>query len=330
MKMKMRKYKRPNGYWYYEVERNHPRSLRTKDAREAQKLYNIIKQEYLSGRLVQLDDDQRITLADFETIFFDQHTEIAEKTRDAYELAFKLLIDSFSGSTLLSRIDDTKIAKFKKDCLARGAKKVSVNTYLRHIRTIMNKAHNWGYIQKKLPIVFYKLPKRHPRVLNRIEKIKVYRYSKKNNYEMYRIIKFALWTGTRREEIYTLTWPKIHDGVADIIGKGDKERTVPLLPAAIRAMGPPQDIGYVFWHPNDLDKYTKEFKKIARACGIEDLHFHNLRHTAATDMLASGMGIEYVQDVLGHEDISTTRIYAKILKKNLKREMQKMLSKRGQ
>ena len=95
-------------------------------------------------------------------------------------------------------------------------------------------------------------------------------------------------------------------------------------------MGPPQDLGYVFWHPNDLDKYTKEFKKIARACGIEDLHFHNLRHTAATDMLASGMKVEYVQEVLGHEDISTTMIYVKILQRNLKREMQKMRSKRGQ
>ena len=330
MKLHMRLYKRSNGWWYFEIERDHPHSLKTKDAREARKLYNIIKQEYLKGRLVQLDSDRHTTLADFKNIFFEQHTDIADDTRNAYELAFKLLIDSLSGSTLLSRIDDTKIAKFKKDCLARGVKKVSVNTYLRHIRTIMNKAHNWGYIHKKLSIVFYKLPKRHPRVLNRIEKIKLYRYSKKNNYEMYRIIKFALWTGARREEIYTLTWPKVHDAMADIIGKGDKERTIPLLPAASRAMGPPQDLGYVFWHPNDLDKYTKEFKKIARACGIEDLHLHNLRHSAATDMLASGMGIEYVQEVLGHADISTTQIYTKILQKNLRREMQKMRSKRGQ
>jgi site-specific recombinase XerD len=58
--------------------------------------------------------------------------------------------------------------------------------------------------------------------------------------------------------------------------------------------------------------------------GIEDLHLHNLRHTAATDMLASGMGIEYVQEVLGHADISTTQIYTKILQKNLRREMQKI------
>ena len=47
-------------------------------------------------------------------------------------------------------------------------------------------------------------------------------------------------------------------------------------------------------------------------------------------MLASGMGIEYVQEVLGHADISTTQIYTKILQKNLKREMQKMRSNRGQ
>jgi site-specific recombinase XerD len=326
----MRIFKRSNGWWYYEVERNHPHSLKTKDAREARKLYNIIKQEYLKGRLVQLDGNRRATLVAFKNIFFEQHTDIADDTRAAYELAFKLLIDSLGGSTLLSRIDDTKIAKFKKDCLARGVKKVSVNTYLRHIRTILNKAHNWGYIPKKQAIVFYKLPKRHPRVLSRVEKIKLYQYSKKNNYEMYRIIKFALWTGARREEIFTLTWPKVHNDMADIIGKGDKERTIPLLPAAIRAMGLPQDLGYVFWHPNDLDKYTKEFKKIARACGIEDLHLHNLRHTAATDMLASGMGIEYVQEVLGHADISTTQIYTKILQKNLKREMQKMRSNRGQ
>jgi integrase/recombinase XerD len=141
---------------------------------------------------------------------------------------------------------------------------------------------------------------------------------------MYRIIKFALWTGTRREEIYNLTWQDIYGDMASVIGKGDKERTIHLLPAAIRAMGSPKDIGYVFWHPGDMDKITKEFKKIARACGIEDIHFHNLRHTAATDMLSSGIRIEYVQEMLGHENISTTMIYTKILQKDLKKEMEKM------
>jgi integrase/recombinase XerD len=112
--------------------------------------------------------------------------------------------------------------------------------------------------------------------------------------------------------------------MATVIGKGDKQRTIPLLPAARRSMGPARDIGPVFWHPPDIDKITKQFKAILRACRIHDAHFHNLRHTAATDMLAKGMRIEYVQEVLGHEDIATTRIYVKILQTELKKEMQKM------
>ena len=48
-----------------------------------------------------------------------------------------------------------------------------------------------------------------------------------------------------------------------------------------------------------------------------------MRHTAATNMLASGMGIEYVQQVLGHADISTTQIYVEMLQKRLKAEMKK-------
>ena len=45
MKLRMRIYKRKNGFWYYEIQRNKPRSLRTKDEREARKLYKIIKRE---------------------------------------------------------------------------------------------------------------------------------------------------------------------------------------------------------------------------------------------------------------------------------------------
>jgi integrase len=327
----MRLYRRKNGYYYYELERNKPRSLKTKEKREAQALYKIIKRIFLKGQIKELDTDKPITLSQFKEIFFLQHTDIADDTIDAYDLAIRLFIDSVGGSTLLGRISSkSHIVKFKNDCRTRGVRKTSVNTYLRHLRTIFNKAHEWGYISKKIKIEFFKTSKRHPRTLSRTEKIAIYRYAKKNDYDMYRIIKFALWTGARREEIYNLDYRHIKGDLCRVIGKGDKERTIPLLPAAIRAIGNQKDLGPVFWHPLDIDKVTKEFKKIARACGIEDVHLHNLRHTAATDMLASGMRIEYVKEILGHEDIKTTMIYAKILQRELKKEMQKMRSKRGQ
>ena len=111
-------------------------------------------------------DKKRITIAQFEKRFFLKHTDIADDTVDAYELAFKLLSEAFGKNTLLSRINEKKIAEFKALCLARDVKKVSVNTYLRHIRAILNKAHTWGDITKKVKIELYKLPKRHPRILS--------------------------------------------------------------------------------------------------------------------------------------------------------------------
>jgi integrase len=324
MKICMRMFKRKNGTWYYSLRRGHKKSLKTKNKREATTMYNTIRKEYLKGRLVQLDGDKRITLKEFKEIFFARHTDIGDDTVDAYDLAFRLFIDSMSGSALLSRINEKHLNRFKKDCLARGCRKTSVNTYLRHLRGVLNKAFEWGAIQEQIPVKFYKIGKRHPRTLTENERKAILEYAKKNDYEMYRVVKFALWTGTRRAEIANLKWQDISGDSAKIIGKGDKERTIHLLPEALEAMGEIKDVGYVFIHWNDLSKYTKAFKRIARACGIEDVHFHHLRHTAATCMVESGIELSYVQEMLGHSAISTTQIYTKIVQKTMKEKMKKM------
>ena len=313
-----------NGWYYIRFSRTKKRALGTKDKRVAQQLFKSVEREVLKGRLIQLDKGKKATLSEFKDIFFKGHTDTADDTHDAYDLAFRLFIDSTSGSTLLSRINEKSTNKFKTDCRARGCRKTSVNTYLRHLRGILNKAFEWGFIKEKVPVKFYKIGKRHPRVLTTDERKQLLKYAKKNDCEMYHVIKFALWTGARRAEIARLKWQDIDGDSAMIIGKGDKERTIHLLPKALEAMGEIKDVGYVFIHWNDLSKYTKAFKKIARACDINDIHFHHLRHTAATQMIKSGMELSYVQEMLGHSAISTTQIYTAIVQKTLKEKMKKM------
>jgi hypothetical protein len=173
MKINMRMYRRKSGFYYYELKRNKPRSLKTKDKREAQALYKIIKRKFLKGQIKELDTDKHIPLSQFKEIFFIQHTDLADDTIDAYDLATRLFIDSVGGATLLGRIGSKHITRFKSDCRARGVRKTSVNTYLRHLRTVFNKAHEWGYISKKINVKFFKIGKRHPRTLSRIEKIAI-------------------------------------------------------------------------------------------------------------------------------------------------------------
>jgi len=87
-------------------------------------------------------------------------------------------------------------------------------------------------------------------------------------------------------------------------------------------MGPAKKKGPIFLqvHP---DTHTHRFKKLALKCGIEDVHFHHLRHSASTAMLEAGIDLPVIQKILGHESISTTQIYADVLDNHMIDQMKK-------
>jgi integrase len=75
------------------------------------------------------------------------------------------------------------------------------------------------------------------------------------------------------------------------------------------------DEDLVFAHPqtgNPLDrsKATKYFQAACRAAGVRPVRFHDLRHTFATRLAASGQPMRSIQEFLGHADSKTTQIYA--------------------
>lgn len=65
---------------------------------------------------------------------------------------------------------------------------------------------------------------------------------------------------------------------------------------------------------------------IAKRAGVDNVHPHRIRHTTATMALNKGMPIEQVKELLGHESIDTTLIYAKTLSENVKYSHAKYLS----
>lgn len=112
-------------------------------------------------------------------------------------------------------------------------------------------------------------------------------------------------------------------------GKGNKERYNPihegcveLIKEYMKAFG--ITAGYLFPHRFDSKKHvTREaifmnVKNIADKAGIDRslVSPHVFRHSFATHLLDNGCDMAIVQEFLGHEDISTTRIYAKITRGN--------------
>lgn len=142
-------------------------------------------------------------------------------------------------------------------------------------------------------------------------------------------------TGIRVSELIALDVDDLDlgNGMLKCRGKG-KERSIPLYPTAIRALGEyiryirPQIIECVdekalfvnmsgermsrqgFWK---LIKYYKE------KAGIEkDITPHTLRHSFAAHLLENGADLQSIQEMLGHADISSTQIYSKLVNQKIK------------
>jgi integrase/recombinase XerD len=143
-------------------------------------------------------------------------------------------------------------------------------------------------------------------------------------------------TGLRVSELVGLTRSQVGlvAGVIRVIGKGDKERLVPLgdvardqleiYLGAARAEILKGKVCESLFPTHRGEAMTRQafwwlIKKHARKAGINaDLSPHTLRHAFATHLLNHGADLRVVQLLLGHADISTTQIYTHLAKDRLK------------
>ena len=137
-------------------------------------------------------------------------------------------------------------------------------------------------------------------------------------------------TGMRASEVIRLTMNAINltDGTVRCMGKGSKERILPLYLRAENALAAYLADGRPKLARDDSERalflnhrggaLTRQglwliVKEYAKAAGIEDVTTpHVLRHSYATHMLDGGAGLREVQQLLGHANISSTQIYTKV------------------
>jgi len=141
-------------------------------------------------------------------------------------------------------------------------------------------------------------------------------------------------SGLRITELIELKLGDFHlnMGFLNIMGKGNKERIVPIGDEGQYALkrylesGRPilkktmSDIAFFNNAGNPISRvgFYKVIKKLAFKAGImKDISPHTLRHSFASHLLENGVDLRMVQELLGHEDISTTQIYTHISKKQL-------------
>ena len=118
------------------------------------------------------------------------------------------------------------------------------------------------------------------------------------------IIELLFSCGLRVSELVNLKFNDIfeRDKFLRIIGKGDKERLVPISESALHEIK--------LWL---YDRNLIMIKRTAEEAGItKTVSPHTLRHSFATELLKGGADLRAIQEMLGHENIKTTQIYTHI------------------
>ncbi len=262
-------------------------------------------------------------LADKKTEF----DEIGILDVDAALLSTVTLSDLYSYMSFVSNSRDNTSH-------ARARKVASLKTFFNYLTTKAKLLNTNPTTELESP----KIIKRLPRYLNVEESKKlltsVSAVEGPNSVRDYAILTIFLNCGIRLSELVGINLSNIKNNTLTVIGKGDKERSIPLNNACVQAIAayvkvrPVNGIKdknalFISGHKQRISKESvqKIVKKYIREAGLDPQRYstHKLRHTAATLMYKYGnVDIRALQELLGHQSIATTEIYTHLDQQQLR------------
>lgn len=313
----MRLFRRPGSTkWYLDLRQYGmvPRSTgfsdRHKAEMEAHKFFaenNLVPKE--SSTLVDLITRYKI---------YSREAGKSQTSRNNDAIILSRLLEFLGNKIEVADITQAQMEEFQASL---KVKPNSVIRYLSPVRNMFTKAIEWGIIDRS-PTRFVRnpdppnaLPKYYTR-----EEIKL--ILAKSSPHWRRIWLLFLYTGCRRGEIANLKWADIRDGKINIpLNKEGREKVIPVSPSLQAVLDQiPRNSAFVVGHsPHAI---TSRFFRLTTALGLKGGP-HRLRHSFATHLLKKEK-IEVVQDLLGHKDIKTTQVYARVLAEDKKRAVKKL------
>ena len=130
-------------------------------------------------------------------------------------------------------------------------------------------------------------------------------------------------SGLRISEALSFTARNINTEYIKILGKGNKERVIPLIPVIYDTVMQYIDIcpfsteRTIFWtktgKPLTRNNFANKIKNIGKIANINNVvTAHKFRHSFATHLLIKGAELRIIQELLGHKSINSTQIYTKV------------------
>jgi len=314
-----------NGNWFIDYYANGKRK-REKIGTSKALAETVLKKrkvEIAEGKFLDIKKEQKIKFEEFSKEYLELHS----KLKKSYDTDCKIVgsLKKFFSGKYLYEITSLDVEKFKS-ARAKEVSPATVNRALAVLKSMFNKAMLWDKAERN-PFKGVKLFKENNQRLRFLEREEINKLIGNASAHLKPILIVALNTGMRKGEILNLKWHDI-DIKRNIIHlydtKNGEKREIPMneiTQKTIIGVLKHPDSQYIFCN-NDGEPYgdiKKSFFTVVKKAGIIDFHFHDLRHTFASQLVMSGVDLNTVRELLGHKSLEMTLRYSHLSPDHKKR-----------
>lgn len=314
---------RANGTWRTKIrKKGYPSLSASFDTKaEAQRWAAEIEGDMSRKRFVDTREAEATTLAE-ALARYGREISVEKKGARQELTRIKTWSESKYGSRSLAELRSSHLAEYRDARLAEGASTNTVRLSLAlisHLYTVAIK--DWGIEGLSNPATKLRMPKgsqERDRRPSAKELKAVLEAARAIHSEMPAIIEIAIETAMRRGELLTLRREHIKGKHALL--EDTKNGSRRLVPLSIRARAlfdslPARIDGKVFsLAPHSVSQY------FFRACcnaGVENLHFHDLRHEGTSRLFEKGLALMEVASITGHRTLGILKRYTHLCPDNL-------------
>lgn len=257
--------------------------------------------------------------------------KLSTNTILSYQTDLNYYLDYFNNKKV-ENITKKDMIKFIESLKDKNLNEKSIN----HIIGTIKNMHNYYSLYHNIPnlienISLLKTNKTLPRVLTieEVNKLLDIKFNTSYDYRNKAMLELMYSSGLRVSELLNLCINDIdfENDLVKVYGKGSKERIIPIGDYAVMALQVyitehrnslikfPTDILFLNNHGKKMSRsgFFKIINKIAQEKGInKEISPHILRHSFATHLLESGADLRSIQELLGHENMSTTSVYTHV------------------
>jgi integrase len=230
------------------------------------------------------------------------------------------LVNQF-GHYPLRRFDTRMIEQFQTERIQKGNKPGTVNRLISIMKHMFTKAVDWNMVEDETlkRVRRAKLLEENNRRLRYLSKDECQALINNCDGHLKPIVIMAMNTGMRKGEILNLKWDNVdlkHDFILLDMTKNGERREIPInstLKETLSRMIRRVNVPYVFISNKTGERYgnlQRSFNTACRRAGIKDFHFHDLRHTFASQLVMAGIDLTTIKELLGHKTLTMTLRYA--------------------